>query len=81
MDEKFEAEKAEVLAMMEHGGWQVMMRWTEERLNEARKGMPFNMLTVEQLHFSRGVFATLMDLLSMEEKLRFVPAAEPVEFE
>lgn len=81
MDERFEQEKAAVLAMMEHPGWAVMMRWTEERLNEARKGMPFNMTTVEQLHFSRGVFATLMDLLSMEEKLRFVPPPEPVEFE
>lgn len=75
MDERqqFEAEMVDIRAMFEHPGWTALKRHTQLRLDSFRDGFPFNVGTVEQLYFVRGVMATLNELLSMDAP----PPAEP----
>jgi len=74
MDEKMqlEAEMVDIKAMFEHPGWTALKRHTQVRMDAFREGFPFNVSTVEQLYFVRGVMATLNELLVMD-----APPAEP----
>jgi len=74
MDEKMqlEAEMVDIKAMFEHPGWTALKRHTQLRLDSFRDGFPFNVSTLEQLYFARGVIATLSELLAMD-----APPAEP----
>lgn len=68
MDDRLEAEEADIQAMFEHPGWIAIKRRTQEQLDAFRAGMPLNINDERQLYFMRGVIATLKTFLHMDAK-------------
>ena len=66
MDERLEAELADLRAMFDHPGWTALKRHTQERMDAFRSGFPFNVEDERQLYFTRGVMATLAEILHMD---------------
>ena len=69
MDEREQSETSVLRELCEHPGWAVLMRNTQARLDAFRAGMPFNMKDEHALYFMHGTTATLMELLSLKERL------------
>jgi hypothetical protein len=67
MDAKIKAENEALKQLFEHPGWQVLLRNTKAQLDAFRDGFPFNVNTIEQLYFCRGMTAALQSLLSLED--------------
>lgn len=76
MDERVRAENEALKELFQTPGWQVLMRNTQSQLDNFRAGFPFNVNTVEQLYFTRGMMATLQELLNMEGRMEANEEAE-----
>jgi hypothetical protein len=70
MDERERQELTEVEQLMEHPGWAVLMRQTQERIDSFQKGSPFNIADEKALYFAKGVVATLLELLHTEDRCK-----------
>ena len=77
MDEKTQAENEALRELFQHPGWAVLMRNTKDQLERFREGFPFNVSTLEQLHFSRGMCGTLNAILGLQAQME--AAAELLE--
>lgn len=64
MDEREKAELRAVSKLVEHEGWAVLMRQTQEKLDLFRSGLPLNIRNIEELFFAKGVVVTLTELLN-----------------
>ena len=69
MDEHVRQENEALRAMFQMQGWEVLMRNTKANLEAFREGFPFNVSTVEQLYFVRGMCAALEALMTTEQRL------------
>lgn len=69
MDDQLRAENEALRDLFEHPGWEVLMRNTKAQIEQFREGFPFNVNTLEQLYFSRGLLAALNALLTLPEQL------------
>lgn len=66
MDERLKAEMEDIQAMFAHPGWIALKRQTQERIDNFRTGFPFNVENERQLYFSRGVIASLTELVNLD---------------
>lgn len=69
MDEHVRAENEALKELFQTEGWRVLMRNTQSHVDAFRSGFPFNVNTLEQLYFTRGMVAALQTLLDMESQL------------
>lgn len=76
MNEHIKQENDALREMFQTQGWQVLMRNTKAHLDAFREGFPFNVNTVEQLYFLRGMSAALQVLMTMEQQLEAAESAE-----
>jgi hypothetical protein len=67
--EQAKAEHTAMLDMIQHPGWKALVRQTQERLDNFTAGSPFNINTIEQLYFAKGMTATLKELINLETML------------
>jgi hypothetical protein len=81
MDERMKAEVEILSELVEHPGWAVLARNTQERIEAFQSGAPFNIRDEADLNFHRGVIATLFDLLALPEKLEAAKASDEDEGE
>jgi hypothetical protein len=68
MDERQQAEERDLKALFEQPGWQVLLRNTKAQIDAFREGFPFNVTTLEQLYFSRGLIAALQSVMTLEQQ-------------
>lgn len=80
MDET-QAETDVLRDLVQHPGWQVLMRNTKERMEQFRAGFPFNVQDERQLYFARGLMAALGSILSLEDQLEALENAPPESLE
>jgi hypothetical protein len=69
MDEREKAELEAIASLVEHPGWAVLMRQTQEKLDLFRAGAPFNMKDEAALNFAKGVVANCLELLATADKV------------
>lgn len=77
MDERQQAEQRALAGLFEHEGWGVLMRNTQNQIDQFRTGFPFNINTLEQLYYSRGMMAALQTLLNLEQQFADQDGPEP----
>lgn len=75
MDER-ESELDALRDMFQHPGWRILVRNTQERIDQFRKGFPFNVKDEKQLYFAHGLMAALTSITTMEEQLENAEAAQ-----
>jgi hypothetical protein len=63
MEEREKQELEAIESLCEHPGWDVLMRETQERIDQFRAGAPFNIADEKALFFAKGAIATLTELL------------------
>lgn len=64
-----EKEQAELLLdMTAHPGWAVLCEITQGHVDGFKAGMPFNIKTLEELYFARGMLAALEDMLRVRDR-------------
>jgi hypothetical protein len=68
MDERQKAEDQALRSLFEHPGWPVLIRNTKAQLDAFREGFPFNVSTIEQLYYSRGMMAALQSVMTLEQQ-------------
>ena len=69
MDERLKAENAALRKLFEQEGWDILVRNTKAQIDAFREGFPFNVSTIEQLHYSRGLMAGLQSVMTLEQQL------------
>lgn len=79
MDEHVKAENLALRELFQQDGWRVLMRNTQSQIDQFREGFPFNVNTVEQLYFSRGLLAALNVLVNLEAQMDAQDEAESEE--
>ena len=76
MDEKLRAENEALKDLFQHPGWAVLMRTTQERIENFRAGFPFNVDDEKALYFAKGMMGTLKTLIDLPETLSLAELAE-----
>lgn len=73
--DRLKAENDALRDMFQTPGWAVLVRNTQERMDEFRKASPFNIPDEKTLYFSQGLFAALDTIIRMPEYLEATEAA------
>lgn len=72
-----QAELEVLLQLVEHPGWAVMVRHTQERIDAFQKGSPFNIKDGDHLNVMKGMMLALNEVLALPQKLAALANPEP----